>query len=349
MRSLLKVYSWKPGEGSNFGDAIGPMVVDRLAKSLGHEVEVIAVSSGESKLLAIGSIVHEAKEGDHIWGSGINGKSNIPENLRDNRVEVHSLRGPVTGEILRSLGKSDPEVYGDPGLLFPILFENEIEQRAAEIEAWFEAHDLYFPRTLFIPNLNDERFYQPDLNDIPDEWLYVSPAIDPITVAASVRLCDNVFASSLHGIVFGDAYHKDVTFIASRFEPLLKYDDYFLGTGRRPVRPYRSIVEAKDGPNVDPCRFDPYPLIAAFPLAKTDGADGLVKEIPSLRVGQRYEIGESTGEADVLGIFARGWSSPQDGSVWTIAKRVTLLFATDEWSGRPLRLRMLAGTLEKGS
>src|SRR5882757_7356873 len=63
---------WSPAGGVNFGDFLSQVVVDlMLAKrgmTLGDE------TNRKCQLLAIGSILHFARDGAIIWGAGVNGK-----------------------------------------------------------------------------------------------------------------------------------------------------------------------------------------------------------------------------------------------------------------------------------
>ena len=55
----------------NFGDLLGPVIVDRIHRRL-------ALGDGRSasqRLLTVGSVLREARVGDVVWGSGVNGKS----------------------------------------------------------------------------------------------------------------------------------------------------------------------------------------------------------------------------------------------------------------------------------
>jgi pyruvyltransferase len=82
----IELFSWNPkrpvcgGRGkrfvpiqrtvNNFGDLLGPVIVERLKRTANLPNE--ARMAG--RLLSVGSILHFAKDGDVIWGSGVNGK-----------------------------------------------------------------------------------------------------------------------------------------------------------------------------------------------------------------------------------------------------------------------------------
>lgn len=256
----LAVYHWAPPQGgySNFGDEIAPMVVRRLLERSGKgHVAVVPPERGRPKLLAIGSVLHKADHGDVIWGSGVNGKV-WPRNIeRDIRLDVRLVRGPLTRAALIRASFHCPEVYGDPGLLFPMLFESEINEYGKQ------STDA---RILYVPNLNDDRFVDQSEYKALKYLQYVSPSRSPYEVAALIAKADLVIASSLHAIVFADYYGVPVIPVSSMFEPLYKYVDYFESTGRGPVRFASSVEEALDGRELGPAQFDCDAIMAAFPF-----------------------------------------------------------------------------------
>ncbi len=350
MRSFLKIYSWKPRHGLNFGDHIGPLIVKRILARMGREVEAVPVLGGDNKLLAVGSVVHEARTGDHVWGSGVNGKIWLSDTMRRDGVHFHAVRGPITRRAATEAGHEVPERYGDPGLLFPLLFHDEIERKAAEILVVYRQAGLDFPRTAFIPNINDERYYLPERAELPADWLYISPSSDPVVVAACIRLVDRVVSSSLHGIVFADAYGKETTFLLSRFEPTLKYDDYFLGTEREPVVPAGTLMQAARRSNVPPMTFRAETILDSFPFRdEATAADRLITRAPLLRPGERHSpVEQGDGQGPGGSIFVQGWAVPADGSVWSVGREAELLFEVPRDAARAYTLRLLVGTLPAG-
>ncbi len=129
----VRIFSWNPRRSAlparlarwlpvgqrvnNFGDLLGPLVVNRLLARHG-----IASARGlrECTLFSVGSVLHFAHDGDVVWGSGVNGK--MPgDSYLFRRLDVRAVRGPLTRDFLQSRGIEVPTTFGDPALLLPTL------------------------------------------------------------------------------------------------------------------------------------------------------------------------------------------------------------------------------------
>jgi pyruvyltransferase len=207
----VELFHWSPPNGSiNFGDRLSEVIVRQLlarySLSLDHEVLQPA------RLLAIGSILHFARSGDHVWGSGWNGKIAV-EQFRAKALTVHAVRGPLTAEFLRQRRIEVPEIFGDPAILLPTLFP---QLPPAKVDQDY----------IFIPNLND----QASMEDHP---ALVSPLRGWNVVLERIRQSRLVLASSLHGLIVAEAYGVPARYVRlSDREDLFKYKDYWLGSGR---------------------------------------------------------------------------------------------------------------------
>jgi pyruvyltransferase len=223
----------------NFGDMLGPHIVARLRTSLG----LGPARSRSQRLLAVGSIMHLARDGDVVWGTGINGKM-LQEAYP--RLDVRAVRGPLTAERLRRGGVHVPDVFGDPGLLIPRLWTDD--------ELGIERGTT---GTVLVPNLHDRARFPADA---------VDPQGDFAACIRTIASADLVVASSLHGIVVAEAYGVPAVLVTSSTEPPFKYDDYYAGTGRaRPaaVATWQEGLDAAPAPPIT--GWSPEPLLAAFP------------------------------------------------------------------------------------
>lgn len=236
---------WRPPDGSvNFGDALSRVVVSRMLAERGHDLEEQV--SAPRRLLAIGSILHFARDGDVVWGSGVNGKIE-PEAHRFASLDVRAVRGPRTAAFLRARGIRVPDVFGDPALLVPSLFPGRFERAIRE-------------ECVVVPNLHD-------LGRLSREARVVSPLLGWNEVVRRVAGARRVVASSLHGIVLADAFGVPVNYLrVSESEGLFKYEDHVLGTGRDRLPVARSVEEALASDPMPPARFDVGALRRAFPF-----------------------------------------------------------------------------------
>lgn len=204
-----------------------------------------------SRLLSVGSVLHFASEGDTIWGSGVNAKIDATEH-RYQQLDVRAVRGPLTRRFLAERKIAVPEIYGDPALLIPELIKGRVQRRSHY-------------KIGLVPNLNDIK--NGNVPPYSDDIHVISPFLPWIACIREIAACDFVIASSLHGLILADAYGIPNRMVRySEIEPPFKYDDYYLGTGRSPSRPARSVEEALELGSTEPLgNFDTGPLRASFP------------------------------------------------------------------------------------
>jgi pyruvyltransferase len=240
----VSLLHYRPPDGSvNFGDHLARIVVDRVLglRQRTRDDEV----ARPSRLLAIGSILHLAHDGDVIWGSGINGK--VPaSSFTARQLDVRAVRGPLSEQFLRARGFDVPRVYGDPGLLVSHLFGERFKPTGR------------LPY-VFVPNLHD-------LTLVAHEPHVVSPLWGWNTVVSRILEAQLVLASSLHGLIVAEAFGVPARYVRlSETENLFKYEDYYFGTGRAQFAYARSIAEGRAMGGMPAFTFDPQPLLTAFP------------------------------------------------------------------------------------
>ncbi len=228
-----------PRRVNNFGDLLGPWIVARVHKLLGLGRPV----SRHHRLLSVGSIMHMSREGDVVWGSGVNGKMSpyvFPA------LDVRAVRGPLSANALRQSGCRVPEVYGDPALLIPHLWSDAelgIRRRSGG--------------TVIVPNFHD-------VTAAPAGAL--NPRGNVIERIRKIAAAERVVASSLHAIIIADAYEVPAVLVTSGVEPTFKYEDYFCGTERSFPPPATDWAMGLKWPSHDALDgWDPQALLQAFP------------------------------------------------------------------------------------
>ncbi len=240
----VELIHWQPRDGTrNFGDHLSQVIVAAVARTRGFTLDdEVPV---HRRMIAIGSSLHLAHDGDTIWGSGVNGKIAV-EAIRARGLDIRAVRGPKTAQTLRGFGMTVPNVFGDPGLLVPHFFGARFPV--------VPTRDY-----VIVPNLHD-------LSLIADGDRLVSPLWGWNRCVAAIVSARLVVASSLHGLIIAEAFGIPARYLRlSETESQYKYDDYAQGTGRAELAPARSVEQALNEAPHDPIEFDREALLAAFP------------------------------------------------------------------------------------
>lgn len=203
----------------------GDMISAPILEALGMGIELVD-RKRRGKLLAVGSIMTALRAGDTVWGSGCIRDKIINAPIK---TQFLAVRGPATRNRIKNADV--PKIYGDPGLLLPLIYHPVVAKR----------HKLGI-----LPHYIDKAAVDSSeghLIDIQAPWKAV---IDEILS------CERVVSSTLHGIVFCEAYGVPVTW-AKYSDNIIggafKFQDYFLGTGRKkqaywkPIDPIEGLPE----------------------------------------------------------------------------------------------------------
>jgi pyruvyltransferase len=238
--SDVRVVHWNPRENlvaerlpvrrrvNNFGDLIGPMIVESLIKQKVSRVGSRGRRHPGRRLLTVGSILHLARDGDIVWGSGARGAVASPLDYRFSTLDVRAVRGPLTRDFLLERGIEVPPVYGDPALLLP--------DALPELREW--ATTKTRPLTI-VPNFADF-----DATRARYGELCIDPRGGLLRCLKTIAQSESIVSSSLHGIVVAESLGISARLMASGHESSFKYEDYYRGTGREPVAPAPSLEQA---------------------------------------------------------------------------------------------------------
>lgn len=230
---------------NNFGDLLGPMVVDALLKKKG----ITDNGDVNSRLLTVGSIMHFAEENDTIWGTGVLGNAS-KESYGFESLNVKAVRGPNTRNFLQNNFSIDvPEVYGDPAILIPELFP-DIQQQASTKNRF----DL-----TIVPHFHEFKECKHLGHNVLNPQSPVRNVLDVIARS------DFVVASSLHAVILAESFGIPAQLYQSKTEHFFKYEDYYLATGRNSFSMASTIEEAIKLGGEHPMQFNSAPLLEAFP------------------------------------------------------------------------------------
>lgn len=246
----LPICYWQGYSFINFGDYLSVVLVERIVE---QPIQIYrkGIHAGQKKLLAVGSILALADNGDVVWGSGLSGKSLNLNKYRFNTLDVRAVRGPLTREFLiKNFHIDCPPIYGDPALLFPYFFPE------------FKKSEYPSNEFIIIPHYSELHLFPKE--DYPN---VISPLEPWDRVINKIINSKFVISSSLHGIVIAEAYGIPARLLKVTFnEPLLKYRDYYLGTQRPNFQIATSVEEALLMGGEPPFKCDLKKLYDAFPF-----------------------------------------------------------------------------------
>lgn len=201
--------------GKNWGDILTPFLIQRLSGKRARR----ALRPGAH--FVVGSILHRLRMESSVWGTGAISPRHIPKPLPSG-VTFHAVRGPKTRAILQAAGAEVPDIYGDPALLAPYLFQAEpcLKWDVGVIPHYNDTPVLQVPQSDSIQVINIEA----GLNQVVQE----------------VLSCACILSSSLHGLVLADAYGIPAAWLqvdegARLVGRKFKFVDYLLSTGREPI------------------------------------------------------------------------------------------------------------------
>jgi pyruvyltransferase len=241
----LPLYYWQTDAFVNFGDYLSLKLVERI---VGQSIETPKKMT-QQKLLAIGSILTKASNGDIIWGSGI--KRTTIADYKFTNLDVRAVRGPITRKfITENFNIQCPEVYGDPALLLPYFFPEFKKKKSPTYDY------------IIIPHYSEQKLFP------KSKFKNVVYPTDPWDQVIE-KILDSKFviSSSLHGLIIADAYQIPARMLRlTDHEPLLKYQDYYQGTNRPNFLFAKSVEEALKMGGEPTFQCDLEKLYASFPF-----------------------------------------------------------------------------------
>lgn len=285
----------------NFGDIASRQVAEMLSGS-----SVRNPIPGEPRLLAIGSVLHRAQDGDVVWGSGVKGeKDPLPPGID---LDVRAVRGPLSLDYLKESGISTDRVTHtfDPGVLFPHLFAAELAKAPSR------------GGDRIIPHYHDD--LEMRRRNIKHVESFVSVDCTPLDMMRALKGAERVFSSSLHGVIFAEAMGIPAYWLAPiGGENELKYYDYYYGTGRTDVKRFESLAEAMASDPMPLPTFDIEAYLATFPHDRIASLS-----TTSVRPGQRFDLRNSSGFPIDTFFGTEGFDLRDGNGLWMTSMRAAL-------------------------
>lgn len=253
----------------NFGDTAGPWLVKAMT---GRSVINARHSKARGSALAsVGSMFQMLNRSQiQMWGSGMlyqPAAEQLKKVQRLQNISVHAVRGPKTRKVLQdAYGWEVPEVYGDPALLYPRYFTPRAPRQQGQIA--FVPHYQHVPhfRGLGAENISLARV-----------------AEDVETVVSTIATAEVCVSTSLHGIIFAQAYGVPWVWLNVQDNELkggeFKFEDFFSTLDPSAVARYDTRVEelgyldlekVASTASLPALRIDLDALEAAFPLPREE-------------------------------------------------------------------------------
>ena len=216
-KNTVNINYWS--ETKNLGDSICPVIVSYAAKQFGVD---ISQKINETKhLYAIGSVITAGCQDCTIWGSGILNLEKLPR-VRKRKLDIRAVRGPLTRLALLEYGYEVPEVYGDPGILMPMIYNPEIQKQ--------------YPVSV-ITHMDENIATEADVHKIQIKTENFEAFV------RQIKASERIISSSLHGIIFAEAYGVPAILLRPKRD-IFKYYDYYYSTKRFTFPIAESIEEA---------------------------------------------------------------------------------------------------------
>jgi autotransporter strand-loop-strand O-heptosyltransferase len=222
----------------NWGDVLSQFLLEHFSGKKLNKNDVFYFDDAahmldkNGKIVGIGSSMKYVRPDDYVWGTGCIDEHNIGNRPR----KVYSVRGPLTRDVLLKRGWDVPEVYGDPALLFPKIYNPTVEKKY---------------KIGLIPHCVD--FYS--LEGLKSINHIEKLGIKIINVTAGIyefidqlKECEYIISSSLHGLIAADAYgipNHRVKISKLLLGGDFKYLDHYSSVKREHYEPLQLTDETK--------------------------------------------------------------------------------------------------------
>ncbi|MER9639797.1 polysaccharide pyruvyl transferase family protein [Mesorhizobium sp. M0239] len=267
-QSDVAIREWHFSRIGNIGDVVSPDVIEHVSR---HHT-IFSADSDQSRLFAIGSIAGSANSKAILWGTGLMDPDQQVSQIAASNV--YALRGKLTHQKFRSAGVDVPDIpLGDPGFLvsnfIPRIVKSEQRFRVGLVPHYVDRQHPLFQRLVL-----EEGVVDLNVHDAPAEFF------------RRMQSCDAIISSSLHGLIFAEAFGIPNLWIKLSDRVVrsgFKFRDWFSLADRPQLQPYEPASDVRINE-----------LVARATLHEMQiDREGLIKNFPNDRVGElSYDLGE---------------------------------------------------------
>lgn len=213
---------WSNPEPGNMGDWLSPYIINKVSNRSVLFVNPQTKNIKESHYFSTGSIGKFTKPNSVVLGTGIS--------ARDAELNAKArylfVRGPITRDRVLECGGECPEIYGDPAIILPLLYQPSEEVKAQKKNEYLLVrHFTHKDIKVNLPANFDE------------ESILVSSPKKIENFIDTLHQYRAVITSAMHCYILCQAYGIPVVLVT--FEDLknavhgdgMKYQDYMLGAG----------------------------------------------------------------------------------------------------------------------
>ncbi|WP_148648447.1 polysaccharide pyruvyl transferase family protein [Sphingobium cupriresistens] len=207
---------------NNWGDKLNRELISKLSGLPVAHLKDVMGWEDRPVYRVIGSGLARMSPSDIIWGMGFIDAVTTPTKVA---AQFCAVRGPKTRKRLMDLGVSCPDVYGDPALLYPLLYRPDIEQ----------IYDYGI-----ILHCREAGVIEPVSIATNKKVLHIDIQAGIDEVVQNILSCKSIISSSLHGIICAHAYGVPAYWLKASSLPLgddFKFLDYFESVGCHDVQP----------------------------------------------------------------------------------------------------------------
>ncbi len=177
-----------------------------------------------------------------VWGSGVSGQ----ERTFVHPESILAVRGPKTKVFCDRYGIQCPEVYGDPALLLPLVYQSRRGVQCSIVASSVQEVQKTSYRLGIIPHVVD--LHHLVIEEIREKYADEILIIDLAhykkwtDVIDQICSCERILSSSLHGLIVSDAYQVPSCWIeltGNISGGYFKYYDYAASVNRSFETPFR--------------------------------------------------------------------------------------------------------------